>query len=105
MRRGRVDQEQEVRLTRWMLVTVGLLCVVLAVVLHGWSVIFFASFAAAVAASTILPALLCALKAGAVANTCCGGAVSSPHRYSTLPAPERDDPSPPDDSGESHAPG
>ncbi|WP_413105832.1 sodium:solute symporter family transporter [Streptomyces sp. Inha503] len=61
MRRGRVGQEQEVRMTRWMLATVGLLCVMLAVVLHGWSVLFFASFAAAVAASTILPALLYAL--------------------------------------------
>ncbi|MFE6286406.1 cation acetate symporter [Streptomyces sp. NPDC057877] len=61
LRRGRIDQEREVRTTRWMLATVGVLCVLLAVVLHNWSVIFFASFAAAVAASTILPALLYAL--------------------------------------------
>ncbi|MBQ1092792.1 cation acetate symporter [Streptomyces sp. B93] len=61
MRRGRTGQEAEVRMTRWILAAVGLLCVLLAVLLHNWSVIFFASFAAAVAASTILPALLYAL--------------------------------------------
>ncbi|MFJ8148686.1 cation acetate symporter [Streptomyces sp. NPDC096048] len=58
MRRGRVDQEREVRMTRWMLGVLGILSVALAVILHDWNVIFFASFAAAVAASTILPALL-----------------------------------------------
>ncbi|MFI8287845.1 cation acetate symporter [Streptomyces sp. NPDC085614] len=53
--------DREVRVIRLVLMALGVLCVALAVVFHSWSILFFASWAATVAASAILPALLYAL--------------------------------------------
>ncbi|MEU4617435.1 sodium:solute symporter family transporter [Streptomyces umbrinus] len=50
--------EQEVRVTRLVLMTLGVVSVALAAAFHNWSILFFASWAATVAASAILPALL-----------------------------------------------
>ncbi|WP_455362105.1 sodium:solute symporter family transporter [Streptomyces sp. SYSU K21746] len=57
-RRGRVVERDEVGVARWAVVVLGALSVLLALLLHGWSIVFLASFAAAVAASVILPALI-----------------------------------------------
>ncbi|MFG2886743.1 cation acetate symporter [Streptomyces sp. NPDC048297] len=53
--------EKQVTQTRWWLAVVGIVSVVLAVLVYRWSILFFASYAAALAASTILPALIYAL--------------------------------------------
>lgn len=55
---GRASAEQEVRVTRLVLMTLGVVSVTLAAGFHNWSILFFASWAATVAASAILPALL-----------------------------------------------
>ncbi|MFD8110305.1 sodium:solute symporter family transporter [Streptomyces microflavus] len=57
-RHHQASAEQEVRVTRLLLMTLGVLSVALATGLHNWSILFFASWAATVAASAILPALL-----------------------------------------------
>ncbi|MFB7398451.1 cation acetate symporter [Streptomyces sp. NPDC056191] len=54
----RATDEGQVRATRWWLVAVGITSVTLAVLMHAWGILFFASYAAAMAASTILPALV-----------------------------------------------
>ncbi|MGW7824065.1 sodium/solute symporter [Streptomyces puniciscabiei] len=55
---GRKSDEQEVRMARWMVIGFGVTCIVLAVRLHNWNILFLLSYATAVAASVILPALL-----------------------------------------------
>lgn len=58
MRHGAVADKQELTMARWTIVALGVASVYLAVLLHGWSIVFLASFAAAVAASVILPVLI-----------------------------------------------
>ncbi|MFE0700787.1 cation acetate symporter [Streptomyces sp. NPDC058872] len=58
LRRGAVPDRRETVVARWATVAVGSASVFLAVLLHGWSMVFLASFSAAVAASVILPALV-----------------------------------------------
>ncbi|MFE3559212.1 cation acetate symporter [Streptomyces sp. NPDC059193] len=58
VRQGTVTDKQELAVARWAIMGLGTASVVLAVLLHEWSVLFLASFAAAVAASVILPALV-----------------------------------------------
>ncbi|MCM1951112.1 hypothetical protein NC315_38040 [Streptomyces sp. G2] len=45
-----------VRAKRWWLAAVGITSVTLAVLMHAWGILFFASYAATTAASIILPA-------------------------------------------------
>lgn len=59
--RGRAGETREVALARWNIVAFGVLSVFLAVSLHRWSVSAMTSFAIAVAASTVLPALVFSL--------------------------------------------
>ncbi|SMF36276.1 cation acetate symporter [Streptomyces sp. Amel2xC10] len=58
LRGGTVPDRRETTVARWATVAVGVASVFLAALLHGWSIVFLASFAAAVAASVILPALV-----------------------------------------------
>ncbi|MEU9736009.1 cation acetate symporter [Streptomyces sp. NPDC048002] len=58
LRKGAVEERQEATMARWAVVTIGVAAVFLAVLLHAWSIVFLASFAAAVAASAVLPALV-----------------------------------------------
>ncbi|GAA4832988.1 sodium:solute symporter family transporter [Kitasatospora terrestris] len=58
LRRGRSTDRRELAAAQWSIVAVGVVAVGLAVLLRGWSILFLASFAAAAAASVILPALL-----------------------------------------------
>ncbi|MER6186063.1 hypothetical protein [Streptomyces sp. NPDC001652] len=57
-RADKTSEEAQVRTTRWWLGAVGIVSVTLAVILNDWNILFFASYAAALAASTILPTLL-----------------------------------------------
>ncbi|TXS22211.1 cation acetate symporter [Streptomyces sp. ms191] len=58
LRKGAVTDKQETAVARWAVVAVGVASVLLSLLLHSWSIVFLASFAAAVAASVILPALV-----------------------------------------------
>ncbi|MFD4256929.1 hypothetical protein ACFWR9_04680 [Streptomyces sp. NPDC058534] len=58
LRHGAVTDRQEVTVARWAIVALGVASVFLSVLLHEWSFLFLASFAAAVTASVILPALV-----------------------------------------------
>ncbi|WP_405870005.1 cation acetate symporter [Streptomyces zaomyceticus] len=58
LRRGTATDKRETSVARWAVVAVGMASVFLSVLLHAWSIVFLASFAAAVAASVILPALI-----------------------------------------------
>ncbi|GJF34166.1 cation acetate symporter [Kitasatospora sp. NE20-6] len=58
LRRGRATDKQELTVAQWAIVALGAVAVLLAALLRGWSILFLASFAAAVAASVILPALV-----------------------------------------------
>jgi SSS family solute:Na+ symporter/cation/acetate symporter len=58
LRKGAPANGRETTVARWAIVTVGAASVSLSVLLHSWSIVFLASFAAAVAASVILPALV-----------------------------------------------
>nr|WP_232545978.1 cation acetate symporter [Streptomyces antimycoticus] len=56
--RGRIAENREVALTRWVIVIFGAINVFLAVAFHHWNVVALVSFAAALTASTVLPALV-----------------------------------------------
>ncbi|OKI29177.1 hypothetical protein [Streptomyces sp. CB03911] len=58
LRRGDVTDGRELAVAQWAIVVLGVVSVLAAVLLHGWSVLFLASFATAAAASVILPALV-----------------------------------------------
>ncbi|MFD5300510.1 cation acetate symporter [Streptomyces mutabilis] len=60
-RRHRGGDEREVRVARWAVLAFGVASVVLAVLLHGWSILFLATYAIAVASSVILPAVVYSL--------------------------------------------
>ncbi|MFI5682930.1 hypothetical protein [Streptomyces sp. NPDC051636] len=59
--RGEDNEGGEVRLARWVIVTFGVLSVFLAVALHNWSIVSLSSFAVALTASAVLPALVYSL--------------------------------------------
>lgn len=58
LRKGAATDKAETAVARWAIVAIGVTSVFLSVLLHAWSILFLASFAAAVAASVILPALV-----------------------------------------------
>ncbi len=61
LRGGRASDREELAVARWAILAIGLLGILLSVLLHGWSILFLASFAGAVAAAVILPALVYSL--------------------------------------------
>lgn len=60
-RRNRGGDELEVRAARWVIMAFGTACVVLAVWLNGWSILFLGGYALTVTTSVILPVLVYSL--------------------------------------------
>jgi len=60
-RRGAADEGREVNVARAAVMAFGVISVYLAVALHSWSIVTLSSFAAALTASAILPALVYSL--------------------------------------------